>query len=54
MGELVKPLVISVKSEDYHRQFPLDITIHQLNPSASITRQVEFLGPKAEMPAHEK
>lgn len=54
MGEVVKPLVISVKAEDYHGQFPLEITVRQLHPTASITRNAEFLGPKTDVSRNEK
>lgn len=54
MGELVKPIIVSVEAVDYHGQFPLEITVRQLHPTASITRKAEFLGPKTQVPLHEK
>ena len=54
MGELVKPIIVSVQAADYHGQFPLEITVRQLNPASSITRKAEFLGPKTQVRNHEK
>lgn len=46
MDEIVRPLIIRVDHNDYHGQFPLEITIQQLHPTSAITRQAEFLGPQ--------
>jgi cytochrome c oxidase accessory protein FixG len=46
LGEEVRPVIISIKKEDYHGKFPVTLTLRSPDGTQTIvTREVEFLGP---------
>ncbi len=50
MGEEVRPVIISIKRDNYTGQFPLTLSLLAPNgEKAIVTREVEFLGPNARL-----
>ena len=45
MGEEVRPVIISVKKEDYKGPFPLELSLIAPDGRNIVTRKAEFLGP---------
>lgn len=45
MGEEVRPVIITIKKDDYKGHFPLELTLLAPDGHDIITREAEFLGP---------
>ncbi|MFQ3225803.1 MAG: cytochrome c oxidase accessory protein FixG [Lentimonas sp.] len=49
MGEEVRPVIISIQKEHYKGRFTLELSLIAPDDHSIITREVEFIGPNAEL-----